>query len=158
MWLETSLGASRHRHIESRYLRQISPFRARHFLLRAQEKVLKEKGTRCPRRLMPVPCVPLQAGGAHNSEPVRDFNPAPACLGQGARLHPGLPALLGAGNGTGSGSVKSRQAPPSIAAGLGLSEPPCRAGFASRKARQILRVRRAPKPARSAGNPKCHRR
>jgi hypothetical protein len=40
----------------------------------AQEKVPKEKGTRCPRRLTPVPCVPRQAGGARNrvSQPVRD--------------------------------------------------------------------------------------
>jgi hypothetical protein len=42
---------------------------------------------------------------------------------------------------------------PSIAAISGLSEPPCRAGFASRQA-QILRVRRAPEMARSAGNPR----
>jgi len=35
---------------------------ARYFLLLAQEKLPKEKGTRCPRRLAPIPCVPRQTG------------------------------------------------------------------------------------------------
>ena len=46
---------------------QVSPCLARYFLLRAQEKVPKEKGTRRPRRLTPMPCVPRRSGGAHNS-------------------------------------------------------------------------------------------
>jgi len=43
----------------------VSRFRlmARYFLLPAQEKVPKEKGTRCPHRLTPIPCVPRQSGG-----------------------------------------------------------------------------------------------
>jgi len=36
--------------------------------LHAQEKVPKEKGTRRPHRLAPIPCVPRPSGDAHNSE------------------------------------------------------------------------------------------
>jgi len=36
--------------------------------LLAQEKVPKEKGTRCTHRLAPMPCVPRQSGAARNSE------------------------------------------------------------------------------------------
>ncbi|MDX2418899.1 MAG: hypothetical protein QNK19_15685, partial [Xanthomonadales bacterium] len=46
---------------------QVSPCGARNFLLHAQEKVPKEKGTRRPHRLAPMPCVPRQSGVAHNS-------------------------------------------------------------------------------------------
>jgi hypothetical protein len=39
--------------------------------LRAQEKVSKEKGTRSPCRLTPMPCVPRRSGSAHNSADLR---------------------------------------------------------------------------------------
>ena len=101
--------------------------------MRAQEKVPKEKGTRCPHRLTPMPCVPRQSGGAHNSEFNEAGLPAPLNLPRtGCAPVPGLAAVLGECDGTGGGTPFPL-ALPSIAGILRASEPPCRAGFASRR-------------------------
>jgi len=72
--------------------------------LPAQEKVPKEKGTRRPHRLAPIPCVPRQSGGrAQLGARAGLKNPALACLKQGARPDPGLPAVLGEVNGSKGG-------------------------------------------------------
>ena len=62
---------------------------ARCFLLLAQEKVPKEKGTRCTHRLTPMPCVPRQSGGAQNSLRSNSCAPDPrlsAVLGECRRV------------------------------------------------------------------------
>ena len=50
-----------------RAILRMSQFAPGELVLRAKEKAPKEKGTRSPRRLTPMPCVPRQSGGAHNS-------------------------------------------------------------------------------------------
>jgi len=77
--------------------------------LRAQEKVPKEKGTRRPHRLPPMPCVPRQSGGAHNSEFSGAGKPAPENLPRtGCAPLPGLAAVLGECHGTGGDISKPR--------------------------------------------------
>ena len=99
----------------------------------AQEKVPKEKGTRRTHRLPPMPCVPRQSGGAHNSEFNGAGMPAPLNLPRtGCAPVPGLAAVLGECDGSLGGNPLPL-APPSIAGILRTSEPPCRAGFASRR-------------------------
>ena len=54
---------------------RMSQFAPGELVLLAQEKVPKEKGTRCPRRLAPIPCVPRQTGrraqlGAMTGSPI----------------------------------------------------------------------------------------
>ena len=56
-----------------RAILRLSQFAPGELVLHPQEKVPKEKGTRCLRRLTPVPCVPRQAGGARNPEPEQDW-------------------------------------------------------------------------------------
>ena len=64
---------------------------ARYFLLLVQEKVPKEKDTRSTHRLKPVPCVPRQSGGRAQLVYLATLD----SLKQGARLFPGLAAVLG---------------------------------------------------------------
>ncbi len=111
----------------------ISSSRTRHFLLLAQEKVPKEKGTRSTHRLTPMPCVPRQSG----ARATRSFmgpasRPHKTCLEQGAHLFPDW--LRYSVSATGPGlPPPTPLAQPSIAGILRASEPPCRAGFASRR-------------------------
>ena len=71
----------------------------------AQEKVPKEKGTRHTHRLPPMPCVPRQSGGAHNSGFNGAGKPAPLNLPRtGCAPVPGLTAVLGECDGTGGGT------------------------------------------------------
>ncbi len=120
-----------------RAILRMSQFAPGELVLRAQEKVPKEKGTQRPRRVVlqgrfvALPCVPRQAGGARNSEPGRMKPSARTCLEQGAHLDPGLPAVRGAAHGASAGTIGPRQALPSIAGISGLSESPCRAALAS---------------------------
>ena len=72
-------------------------------------------------------------GGAHNSEFNGAGKPAPLNLPQTGRAPvPGLAAVLGECNGA-RGGTPFPLAQPSIAGILRASEPPCRAGFASRR-------------------------
>ena len=101
--------------------------------MRAQEKVPKEKGTRCPHRLTPIPCVPRQSGArATRSFKRPATRPHKTCLKQGAHLFPNR--LRYSVSATGLGwCTPIPLAQPSIAGILRASEPSCRAGFASRR-------------------------
>jgi len=84
--------------------------------LLAQEKVPKEKGTRSPRRLAPIPCVPRQTGrraqlGAMTGSSI----PSWLASNRARSFLPGLATVLGEGNGTwGTTPVtRRRREPPS---------------------------------------------
>ena len=100
-----------------KYPKRRAPRRSRRFVLQG--------------RCAALSCVPRQSGGARNSESGRMKPSARTCLEQGARLDPGLPAVLGATHGALGGTIGPRQALPSIAGISGLSESPCRAALAS---------------------------
>jgi len=137
---------------------RVSPGRARYFLLLAQEKVPKEKGTRTPRRLTPIPCVPRQTGrraqlGAMTGSKI----PSWLASNRARSFHPGW--LRYSARATGFRVTSPNPyAPPSIASRIlrsgmleTVGEPPCLSWICKPQARQILRVRRAPEMARSAG-------
>ena len=75
----------------------MSQFAPGELVLCVQEKAPKERGTRSPRRLTPMACVPRQSGG--RAQLARSL--ALTALRQGARLYPGRAAVLGEGYGDG---------------------------------------------------------
>ncbi len=132
----------------------VSPLQASDFLLLAQEKVTKEKGT--PGAACFLRSSRMRGRAQLGARAECSFRSGLPRTGRA----PGSRMRCGTRRGTrGPQSwliLGPRQAQPSIAGLSGKSEPPCRAGLANRQVQQVLRVRRAPERPRSTGNPDRH--